>query len=193
MLNRLRTVIRDIRVSRSARRTERPFMPVAPLVLRRNRAATVIHVLRSQTNLLLAPRIGLAATFLTPVGSRMSDTVTQLTEHLIRKEEIVERVLRRAMRIEAGEASPPLRGEEMARAVLPHARSATQVLLKAASPASAVAVTSQPADTSTRAPKFHRAAPQHDITSIDINRLTDQVAMAIDRRISAHRERLGRR
>lgn len=103
--------------------------------------------------------------------------------------EIVRRLTKRLRRIDGAENNPPHPASAVATA-----RSIPRVLRR---PAAEAAVEAQPAADQTTNPSRQAAWPQQaarvdDPAALDINRLTEQVVSTIDRRIIAHRERLGR-
>lgn len=192
MLNRLKRVLRDIRVTGGAVRVERPAEFV-PLVLRRLRAHSVIqhHAWHSPVVVRLRIETPLL-TVATPVGGD-ARSVTATFVHLTRRrEEIVERIKRREVRIETGTAPAFAPASAAPPVVAPPSRVTPPMVLRAAPPAPAVTAVAPAAEVFTPMPKMQPRTAPFDMNAIDINRLTDQVVSAIDRRINARRERSGR-
>jgi hypothetical protein len=192
MMNRLKTVLRDIRVNRGARRMNRPAEFV-PLIFRRLRGSTVIQHHEWRTPVLLALRIETAAVVLaSPVARRTPYSTSTVVQQVTRRDEIIERVVRRQIRIETSATPPYQPVGNLAQPAVTPARVSSPMILRTPPPAPAVTHTMPTAEAAADFPKMQTRPAKLDMNAIDINRLTEQVVTAIDRRISARRERTGR-
>ncbi len=199
MTDRLKTVFRDIRITRAAQGITRHHSCFEPLVFLRTRGLTLVTRNRSQTDihiaLRLSPVVNRQATgaprFATDPGAIQA--LAPALERVFREEAIVERVLKRTTRIETSEAFVRSQPQAPAQADAIPIRDLEKVVVRSALPASVREDASSGADPAARTAKTQSPVSHTGLSAVDINRLTDQVVTAIDRRINAHRERLGRR
>jgi hypothetical protein len=192
MLNRLKRVLRDIRVTGGAVRIERPA-DFVPLVLRRLRTHSVLQRHEWHSPIVVRLRVETPLLTLAMPASESARPITAAPVHLTRRrEEIIERVKRREVRIETGVAMAFAPASVSAPVVASPSRVTPPMVLRAAPPAPAVTAVAPAAEVFTPTPRMQPRAAPFDVNAIDINRLTDQVVSAIDRRVNARRERSGR-
>jgi hypothetical protein len=192
MLNRLKTVVRDIRVTRGGRRSNRQSEFV-PLIFRRRRGATVTQHHQWHGPVFLRLEIERPmVTMASPVVRLAPPAALPVFEQVSRRDEVIERVVRRQIRLEAGAASPDQPFGSRAPTGVLAAPASAPMILRAAPPVPAGTAAAPPANVAGDLPRMPARPAKADANAIDINRLTEQVVTAIDRRISAWRERTGR-
>ena len=205
MLNRLKTVARDIRVNRGSRCAITHGAALAQFIFRRARPAQIVQHNRWHNHILLAVRVEMPeARKDLPERWRTKYSTSMLVRKVITSDEVVERVarrqtsevaehiLRRRIRIEAGTASPYKAIASAAPAGAQAAKAAVPMIMRTLPPQPPVADASQIAESVVNLPNRQARPPKPDLSVIDVNRLTEQVVAAIDRRITARRERTGR-
>lgn len=192
MLNKLKTVIRDIRVNRGGRRTNRQAEFV-PLILRRLGGATITQHHQWHRPLFLRLEINRPAVTMTaPIDQPAQPATLTVLQQVSRRDEIIERIIRRQIRIESSAASPdqPV-GNRALTGVRPPPVS-PPMILRTPPPMPMSAGSAPAASVAVDLPRVQTRPAKLDVNDIDMNRLTEQVVTAIDRRISAWRERTGR-
>jgi len=167
------------------------FHNSVPMVLRRLRPATLARPLRTHTHFHLAPRLDF--TLVNQAAEKETVRVEQILrrssgERVVQREELVKRILAKGERRDG--ATHQTATSATAAVPPPLApRGVPAVLLRPAAPAPAVPnVPESPAQQGA----WPAAAPMQP-TLPDVERLSEQVMRNIDRRLQAHRERLGRR
>lgn len=203
----LRTAHRDIRVIRFTGQLNRRGATFLSMVFRRSWAPTFVHRNEIKIRIHLAPRINM--TVLTRDSAKGGSTVlardsAQDSSHeelpttmlrakqVIKREEIVERLVRRGVRIETTTATPAAPGAVSTQVIAPASVVAPRVLLRPPTPGPLPGSVSPTLEAPPQFRGMEARLPQASPGPIDVNHLTDQVVAAIDRRINAYRERLGR-
>lgn len=192
MLNKLKTVIRDIRVNRGGRRTNRQAEFV-PLILRRLGRATIIQHHQWHRPVFLRLQINRpAVTMALPIDQRTQYSTLTVLQQVNRRDEVIERIVRRQIRLEAGAAPSDQPVGNRALTGVPPPPVSPPMILRTPPPAPVVANAAPAASVAVDSPRIQTRPAKLDVDAIDMNRLTEQVVTAIDRRISAWRERTGR-
>lgn len=205
MLNRLKTVARDIRVNRAPRRVITHSAALAPFIFRSARPATVVQHNHWHSHILLAVRAETPeARKDLPAPRRAKYSTSMMVRRVTRRDEVVERVarrqttevaeriLRRRVRIEAGTASPYKAVAPSVPAGAQAMRAAVPMIMRTPPPQPPTADAPHIAESVVSLPNRQARPLKPDLDQIDMNRLTQQVVAAIDRRITARRERTGR-
>jgi hypothetical protein len=192
MLNKLKTVIRDIRVNRGGRRASRQAEFV-PLILRRLGRATITQHHQWHSPIFLRLEINRpAATMVLPGDQPAQPATLSVLQQVSRRDEVIERIVRRQIRIESSAASPDQPVGNRALTGVPPPPVTPPMILRTPSPLPAPTGAAPAAGIAVDLPRIPARPAKLDVNAIDINRLTEQVVTAIDRRISAWRERTGR-
>ena len=165
---------------------EHNYGPVT-MVLRRLRPVALARPIQTHTHFHLAPRLNFTVSHTTV--NAMAERVERILvsaagERILRREQIVQRIFQQGVRREDGRREGVTgTAEVITRAALPPVPA---VLLRSA-PA-VPAVPDVPGPRISESPR-----PVQQPTPLDVNRLSEQIIQSIDRRLQAHRERIGRR
>lgn len=169
----------------------RPEPNAAPMILRRLRPVALARPIHSHTHFHLAPRLNFTVVHSSaPVETLRVERILRTTagERLVERQELVRRIAEQGARRDY-DRTPASTTPTAAPARVLGRGGVPAVLLRSAAPVPAVPqVPAPPAAERSWAP----AAPSQ-VPSLDLDRLSEQVIQKIDRRVQAHRERIGRR
>jgi hypothetical protein len=176
----------------TARMQPMSLMPVTLTVLRGKE--TVQGMPKEPMPLMPVTRMG------SMPGSRVSTIQSIVEEQFVRQtlrrtlqqEDLVQRLVKQTKRIEAGVGMPT----ETLEVISPTFQPANRVVRRTGAVLVESEVKPPTPEQSWMAPKgfpgISQGQPVGGTNAVDVNRLTDQVIQAIDRRMTAYRERLGR-